>query len=549
MSQTIETQDETIRSLLSAFVADDHPTVNQLLELTKDGYQSPEYQEIVSAILSLKKKHARFDRTDLECILPHLSPLLDDIQGDGPTRGNSPPQDLAPGTLGLDPSLLSLLSEERKTLEIFPAQEHEAGVFSYAVRIQGKPYILTSRKELIPFDEIPRRGWRLKTQNTSTFGLRSKGIRKYLDGYRANPLEIFEKIRTCMKRHIVLRDANAYTVLALYIMATYVFRVFRYFPYLHILGEKGSAKTVLMDIMAPLAFNGRVAVDITASALFHDINANGSTLFLDEVDHLKKDSPLSRILKSGFCKSGAVERVENHALKVYSTYSPKVLAGIEELDHVLRDRTIRNLIVRCLPSEEVEQYVEDDLTLAFQEDLKDELYNFGLINGPLLANNLLKIAEEITRHGLRGRAVDLWTPLLSVSFLVDLSHEGETLSISEEVYHFYEDLQSERQRGDQIENDYLKTLIVLKRFIDEGATKPLEGDIIEVPTEEVFRYFKMQEEFYGLRSKTWLTQHLGKVGVTWPNRKIGGVTQRVYLISIPKFMDFYCRYVSPEGKA
>lgn len=572
MSQSIDSQEQAIRSLLSAYMSDDCNAVKQLLQLTKDSFERPEYQEIVSAISSQVRGQTHFSAKDLKLVLPHLSRILAELMGNTLTLDTSMPLDLAAAThrssyeqqptqarldsqalgragSGIDPSLLSQLLDQRREIDICLAQDYVGGVFSYAVGTQEKPCLLTSGKDLIAFEELPRHGYRPKTWDVSTFRFRSEGIRKYLNGYKADPLEIFEKTRAYLKRHVFLKDHKAYTVLALYVMATYVFRLFRYFPYLHIFGEKESAKSLLMDIMAPLAFNGHVVVDVTAAALVREINANGSTLFLDEVDHLRKNSMIARILKSGFCKSGAVVRYENHVLRTYPTYSPKFLGGIDDLDHVLRDRTITISGVRYLPSEQVEDYQEDEATLAFQADLRDDLYNFGLNYGPQLARNLPELAQEIRNNGLRGRTADLWTPPLPVGFLVDLSSGGERLNVSEEVYAFQKESVTERRRREEVDNDFLKMLIVMKRFLDEGTTKTPKGEVLEVPTEEVFRYFKKQDEFSELRNKNWLTRRLGRIGVEWVNRKIGGVTKRVYVISIPKFMDYYRRYVSPEEKA
>ena len=71
-------------------------------------------------------------------------------------------------------------------------------------------------------------------------------------------------------------------------MGTYVFRIFRYFPYIHLHAEKASGKTTLMEILEKICFNGELSSDATGVSLFHEVHTNSSTLFLDESEDLRE---------------------------------------------------------------------------------------------------------------------------------------------------------------------------------------------------------------------------------------------------------------------
>lgn len=88
-------------------------------------------------------------------------------------------------------------------------------------------------------------------------------------------------------------------------------------------------------------------VDISISALFRIIELKQSALLLDEVDSIfqgrdEESKDLRRLLNGGYRLGGAATRTvgEKHEPKQFSTFSPKLLAGIGQLtDTWARART------------------------------------------------------------------------------------------------------------------------------------------------------------------------------------------------------------------
>lgn len=567
MLRCVNSDYDVVQLLLSSVRTNDRNMIELAIDIKLTDSAKPEHQRIVSTISSMVREQDRIDLAGLKLRLPELSQQIDSIVsgGDAPdkvdleqakhdettsvkqadaTEAENLEPAVAQESIQPDPATPARVAEVRPEIEICAAQNYSYGVLSIAVMIDGRPHLVTSQKALISFDELSNHGLKLKTQNTSVFRFSKKGILKYLESdSNVDCAKLFEDIRDHLSRFVVPTHPAHPTLISLFIMGTYVFRVFRYFPYLHCRGEKGSAKTLLMDVMAPLAFNGQVAADATAATLYHDIDANGSTWFLDEIDDLKKTSEKARILKAGFCHSGSVSR-QNGSFKSYSVYSPKVLAGTQNLDHVLRDRTITIPMVRPLPSEKIEDYVEDKAMLALEESLRDRLYMFGLDWGPALPEIQQTIRPDMVCRGIRYRDQDLWTPLFAVAALIDLNRRNGKHTTVDGLYQCYLLLRMDRQQTEGLDNEDVKTRAVLKRFIDD-FTNP-DDERVEFPTEKVFRYFQKQEEFTDQYiTKSWLTRRLGTYGIGWMNRKIKGVTTRVYSIDLPKLTDYYRRYYVP----
>ena len=77
--------------------------------------------------------------------------------------------------------------------------------------------------------------------------------------------------------------------------------------------------------------------------------------------------------------------IKNDKVQRFPTYSPKILAGINQLEDVLRDRAVVIRMFRQLPGESRELYSHDPVLLQHQAKLRDYLYSFALQWGPELA--------------------------------------------------------------------------------------------------------------------------------------------------------------------
>ena len=153
--------------------------------------------------------------------------------------------------------LCEILRFGSESQAIDPSQDLKDGVMYFTVFIKGKPYLLTSNGELIAFSEAKDRGILLSHERVDTALFSHLGISAFLEeGKRVNALELFRNIRQYIRRFIFFEDDAYYDFLSLWVMGTYVFKIFQYYPYLWVNAEKGSGKTLLMQVLSNIAFNG-----------------------------------------------------------------------------------------------------------------------------------------------------------------------------------------------------------------------------------------------------------------------------------------------------
>ena len=159
--------------------------------------------------------------------------------------------------LDIDEEDLASLTEVEVLPQLHPAQDYLDSTFYYGTKIHGKDYLITSGEEMIPLIACPGRGISLIEPQLSMIGFSHSRVLDYFSGTEdETPNALHDDILTYIKRHFYFPTPETYDLIAVWIMGTYIFRAFRYFPYLHLNAEKGSGKTLLMELMSPIAFNG-----------------------------------------------------------------------------------------------------------------------------------------------------------------------------------------------------------------------------------------------------------------------------------------------------
>lgn len=94
-------------------------------------------------------------------------------------------------------------------------------------------YIVTSKKEIYSFEECEENGIKLTNQEVSTSKLNPKIVVKYArDGMSVKASNIFLEIIEIFKKYIFLEIESLYSVLAMWIIHTYLYKLFLYVPYL-----------------------------------------------------------------------------------------------------------------------------------------------------------------------------------------------------------------------------------------------------------------------------------------------------------------------------
>lgn len=392
-------------------------------------------------------------------------------------------------TLREEKNIIEILDSSEDTVKLYPAQDFKDDKMWYSAQTKNGIIIFNSQKEHFPLADIQANNQyqilsepdvlKLKPQTVKAFFEDQLSIEEAYKQEHFLALDLFRSVQQHLKRFIFFKNPHHSNLLPLWLMGTYVYTIFQYYPYLHIKAEKRSGKSRLMEIMSPLAFNGEMVTNITEASLFRDIQCNRTTLFLDEVERMgskDKDSygALMSILNTGFHCGGKVKRTERFGdafkVKSYSSYSPKVFAGINELDDVLKDRTILIQLWRKKTTDAVERY-------RLTKELKTEInhiqqtaFLFGLKYGEHIADflNRSDIYSQLPEK-LSDRERDIYEALFIIAHVIEFeaNQAGHSINLLESLKAFSQETAIDRKDDDSEKNTTSKVVHIISEIIKD----------------------------------------------------------------------------------
>ena len=223
-----------------------------------------------------------------------------------------------------------------------------------------------------------------------------------------------------IRGHVSMTDEQS-DASALWVAHTHVIDAAEATPYLSIRSaEKQSGKTRLLEslevIVARPWFTGRV----TSAVLVRKVDQDSPTLLLDESDAAFKGDKeyaetLRGLLNAGYKRNGraslCVRVGKDFAVKDFTVFCPKAIAGIGELPDTVSDRSIPIILRRKSASEHVIRFRSRDAIEAGLP-LRENLERWADISVPILEHSRPTIPVE-----LGDRAADVWEPLLAIADL------------------------------------------------------------------------------------------------------------------------------------
>lgn len=226
--------------------------------------------------------------------------------------------------------------------------------------------------------------------------------------------EVLAEAAALVREHIVC-DPHTATAAVLWAALTYLAGdadCVQTLPLLVITSpEKRCGKTQLLGVLSKLVQRPLSAGNASAAAIFRVVEKTQPTLLIDEADtFLRFNAEIRGIVNCGHTRASAfVLRCvgDDHEPRRFSTWCPKVLAGIGKLAGTLEDRAIVLPLRRKLTDEKVERVHASAARLA------------------ACARRLARFAADAART-VRGasvdvpdvasdRAADNWTPLLALA--------------------------------------------------------------------------------------------------------------------------------------
>ncbi len=355
---------------------------------------------------------------------------------------------------------------------------------------------------------------------------RPRDIKAYTDDDAKGPdtVALFNEIRSIYEKHIEFADETFYDLMPLYIMGSYVFRLFSTVPYIHFNGTKASGKSQNLKILRALGFNTTWTANMSASSLFRGIAGMPGVVCIDEAESFQgeRGEEIRLLLNSGYAAGANVRRVERTAnerfeVQEYEVFGPKAIASINPLEPVIKSRSIvigMRPALRAIPEF---RYEEDQWF-----DTRNRLYLWALENATNIAA-LINEWRETLRH---TRAADLknryWETGQMFIVLADYINQGD---LADRIIRFLiENYQTQTEQ----ENAADRMLILLRCLPEVLRTKQPDDEhwySIKTIHEVVSAYIEEDsKEYYKTRS---VGKNLTSMGFT--KRRPHKQGQQVYL--------------------
>jgi len=206
------------------------------------------------------------------------------------------------------------------------------------------------------------------------------------------------------------------SLISYYVLFTWLFDRFTHLPYIRTLGDYGTGKTRIIEVLGKVSYKAIFCGGATTpSPLFRVIEKYGGTLVMDEGDFKfsDADAEIIKILNCGYMKGMPVLRSErtgsSFEAKAYDVYAPKLLATRKTFkDHALESR--------CLTHHTTSAEPRSDIPTMLPETFADEALE--------LRNKLLmfrfhkyhrtKIRLDSYNPKLERRINQITMPLLSI---------------------------------------------------------------------------------------------------------------------------------------
>jgi hypothetical protein len=253
-----------------------------------------------------------------------------------------------------------------------------------------KPYFVTSNHELLYANDIS-----LKKQFQIPIITTGSAMRWAYDDIldycknnsETNLIYLYQNTENLLRQYIDFPEDGYYAVCALWIIGTYVSKLFTYYPYLEFLGSAGSAKSKMLSIFEKVTYNGKMSNKISGPSIYRDIESSGTTLLLDETEDLKNpkiesSQILVNILKGAFKTDGKIMV----SISTKNGWSPHefeagtciALGHINEMDSVLQERTIQINFLKTLNKTIGNTEISDDQYEQNVTNLRNNYYRLFL---------------------------------------------------------------------------------------------------------------------------------------------------------------------------
>jgi hypothetical protein len=219
---------------------------------------------------------------------------------------------------------------------------------------------------------------------------------------------LLEQLIEFYKQHLVLKE-HEYTVLALWVMASWLVDDFRTCSYLALIAPKSSGKTQVLEAIRQTAYRAYTTSSVTPPALFRSIELWNLTLCIDEAQDLitsntETGQAIYACLLSGY-KRGisalrAGDKANNFTPESFDLFGFKAFSGTKLVLDTLESRSIAFDMHKAKPKK-----------IMMDEDRAYELRSMLLW---YRFTHLHKLQLRMPYECESGRLIELFTSLYTV---------------------------------------------------------------------------------------------------------------------------------------
>lgn len=242
------------------------------------------------------------------------------------------------------------------------AQDLYDGQLFYGIGSGDHAHLLTSAREALPLSQVAGRVT-IHPSKTPHPPMSLEAIKGYLRGATEPTAPLLHDLTAFFDRYMALPASHVSTTLALWVLGTYLYQLFRLYPYLLISAPgKRCGKTRLLELVGAVGFASRgLSVGPTEAVIFRGAESQGGLETMDEVQALltgrgDRERACQALLSAAWQKGATVHRNLKQPdgtqdLEEFHVYRPRALAGLGNFAETLEDRGILLILQRKAPSQ------------------------------------------------------------------------------------------------------------------------------------------------------------------------------------------------------
>lgn len=323
-----------------------------------------------------------------------------------------------------------------------------------------------------------------------------------------NPKKIYKTIRDKILYYMDFSGLDEIAdVLTCWIIATYFYPLFYWFPHILINAPSQSGKSKGAYIIIQMAFRGfdiGASAGVTPPQIFRTLEGNRGTILIDEFEMSKNkinadtQQLVNQLLNASASRDAYVIRIEQingkWIAKKFPIFCPKVACNISGINPTSLSRYIAFSWLKSISEKSKRKPNREKDKISFIP-IREDLYLLFLENHKAIK----EIYENLELEHLANRDEDNWLPLYAIANFID-SYEGEDVNAKKQLDKYlesYKELQIET--GDNTE-DFFR--ILFEKVDEKKYYTPKEiGEWTEI--KDLYSYLKSPQNVVGRNLKAY----------------------------------------------